>query len=535
MGIIVLAVAILPLLGVGGMQLLRAEVPGPIKDTKLTARIGDTAAILWTVYLGITIACILALKLAGMGWFDAVCHAFSALSLGGFSTRDASVGAFDSPAIEAVLIVFMVIAALNFATHYTVWRARSLRAYWRDAEAKGVLLVLLVSTLGCAFICGSSAPTADPLTALRHVSFNLVSIATDCGFVSVDYAQWPIFVPFWMLFLSCVTASSGSTGGGIKMIRTLILVRQSSRELSRMIHPTLAAPVTVGGVQIPNSVVFAILGFIFLYFMSIVVLTFLLIFGGLDFISAFTAVIACINNAGPGLGQVGPGHQLSEPHRLRDLGPELHHAARAARGLLPADPVHARSSGASKTSEMVHGLTEIALIRWVADYRQTGTPPLRQAVLQAPRLESRLPQPGHGLEGKHAPGAAAVGDHFSVGRKVLQPLLQSIERQVQGPGHVALGVLLRGAYVDHGHQAVAYPLQQLRRRDRLQGVAPPEIARHQVLHRTDVGLRQAAQRRHRVQHPIVPELIAHMLAVTPGLHQSGGLELLEVLGGIGDA
>lgn len=306
MGIIVLAVAILPMLGVGGMQLLRAEVPGPIKDTKLTARIGDTAAILWTVYLSITVACILALRLAGMGWFDAVCHAFAALALGGFSTRDASIGAFNSPAIEAVLILFMVIAALNFATHYTVWRARSLRAYWRDAEAKGVILVLLLSTLGCAAYLWFVGTYADFPAALRHVAFNLVSLATDCGFVSVDYAQWPIFVPFWMLFLSSVTASSGSTGGGIKMIRTLILVRQSSRELSRLIHPTLAAPVTVGGAQIPNSVVFAILGFIFLYFMSIVGLTFLLIFGGLDFISAFSAVIACINNAGPGLGQVGP-------------------------------------------------------------------------------------------------------------------------------------------------------------------------------------------------------------------------------------
>jgi len=315
MGIIVLAVAILPLLGVGGMQLLRAEVPGPIKDTKLTARIGDTAAILWTVYLGITVACILALRIAGMGWFDAVCHAFAALSLGGFSTRDASVGAFDSPAIEAVLILFMIIAALNFATHYTVWRTRSLRAYWRDAEAKGVLMVLLVSIIGCTGYLWLGGTYGGPLTALRHTAFNLVSIATDCGFVSVDYAQWPIFVPFWMLFLSAVTASSGSTGGGIKMIRTLILVRQSSRELSRMIHPTMAAPVTVGGMQIPNSVVFAILGFIFLYFMSIVVMTFMLIFGGLDFISAFTAVIACINNAGPGLGQVGPAtnyHSLSD-------------------------------------------------------------------------------------------------------------------------------------------------------------------------------------------------------------------------------
>ncbi|MCU0585510.1 MAG: potassium transporter [Desulfobacterales bacterium] len=306
MGIIVLAVAILPLLGVGGMQLLRAEVPGPIKDARLTARIGDTAAILWTVYLSITVACTLSLKLAGMGWFDAVCHAFAALSLGGFSTRDASVGAFDSAAIEAVLIVFMVIAALNFATHYTVWHRRSLRAYWRDAEAKGVLLVLGWSILGCAGYLWFVGTFTDPVTALRQVAFNLVSVATDCGFVSADFAQWPIFVPFWMLFLSCVTVSSGSTGGGIKMIRTLILVRQSGRELRRMIHPTLAAPLTLGGARVSNGIVFAVLGFIFLYFISVVGMTFLLIFGGLDFISAFSAVIACINNMGPGLGQVGP-------------------------------------------------------------------------------------------------------------------------------------------------------------------------------------------------------------------------------------
>ncbi|MCG6941627.1 MAG: TrkH family potassium uptake protein [Thiohalocapsa sp.] len=306
MGIIVLAVAILPLLGVGGMQLLRAEVPGPVKDTRLTARIGDTAAILWTAYLWITIACILALKLAGMRWIDAVCHAFSAMSLGGFSTRDASVGAFDSPAVEGVLIVFMVIAALNFATHYTAWRTRRPWAYLRDAEARGVLLVLALSVLFCAGYLWVRGTYTEPLMALREAGFNLVSIATDCGFVSTDYATWPIFVPFWMLFLSCITVSSGSTGGGIKMVRTLILMRQSTRELKRMIHPTMAAPVTIGGAKVPNSIVFAILGFIFLYFMSVVVLTFLLIFGGLDFITAFTAVIACINNAGPGLGLVGP-------------------------------------------------------------------------------------------------------------------------------------------------------------------------------------------------------------------------------------
>lgn len=306
MGIIVLAVAILPILGVGGMQLLRAEVPGPIKDNKLTARIADTAVILWSVYLGITVLCIVSLRLAGMGWFDAICHGFSTMSLGGFSSRDASIGAFQSPAIEAVLIVFMTIAALNFATHYAVWRAGSLKPYWRDAEVKGVLGLLFLSTLGCAIYLWLAGTYESFWTSLRYAAFNLVSMATTTGYVNTDFSLWPLFVPYWMLFLASVTASSGSTGGGIKMIRTLILARQSSRELRRLIHPTMAAPVTVGGMLIPNGVVFAVLGFIFLYFMSVVNLTFLLIFGGLDFVSAFTAVIACISNTGPGLGQVGP-------------------------------------------------------------------------------------------------------------------------------------------------------------------------------------------------------------------------------------
>ncbi len=306
MGIIVLAVAILPMLGVGGMQLLRAELPGPIKDSKLTARIGDTAAILWSVYLAFTVVCMLALKLAGMSWFDAVCHAFSALSIGGFSTHDASIGGFDSLAIEVILMVFMVIGALNFATHFTAWHERDLRPYWRDAEARGVLAVLVASCLGCTAYLWLMGTYDDPLTSLRYVSFNVISVATSTGYSSTDYEQWPLFVPFLMIFLAGITASSGSTGGGIKMIRTLVLARQGIRELSRLIHPTMAAPITVGGAEIPNAVVFAILGFIFLYFMSALGITFLLLLGGLDFVTALSASVACINNIGPGLGEVGP-------------------------------------------------------------------------------------------------------------------------------------------------------------------------------------------------------------------------------------
>lgn len=306
MGIIVLAVAVLPLLGVGGMQLYKAETPGPMKDSKLTARIADTAKALWLVYFLITVACVLLLNQAGLGWLDAVCHAFSTMSLGGFSTRDASVGAFDDPQVEFILIVFMVLSAMNFATHFTAVRSRDLRTYWRDVEVRGVLTLVIASCFGVALYVWSQGTYEDYPTSLRHVSFNLVSIATSCGFVSQDYEKWPIFAPLWMLFLANITCSSGSTGGGIKMIRTLILAKQANRELTRLIHPAIVNPVKVGEGTIPNNVVIAVLGFIFLYFMSVVMLVFLLILTGLDFITALGAVIGSITNAGPGLGQVGP-------------------------------------------------------------------------------------------------------------------------------------------------------------------------------------------------------------------------------------
>ena len=306
MGIIVLAVAVLPLLGVGGMQLYKAETPGPMKDSKLTARIADTAKALWLVYFSITVLCIVLLNQAGLSWLDSICHAFAALGLGGFSTRDASVGAFDNPMVEFVLIVFMVIAAMNFATHFVAMRGRDLRAYWQDVEARGVVGLIVTSCFGVALYVWLEGTYEDYPTALRHVSFNLVSMATDCGFASQDFDKWPIFAPLWMLFLSCITASSGSTGGGIKMIRTLILAKQANRELTRLIHPAVVNPVKVGGSAIPNNVLIAVLGFIFLYFMSVVMLTFVMILSGLDFMTSLGAVVASINNAGPGLNKVGP-------------------------------------------------------------------------------------------------------------------------------------------------------------------------------------------------------------------------------------
>jgi trk system potassium uptake protein TrkH len=306
MGIIVLAIAILPLLGVGGMQLYKAETPGPFKDTKLTPRIADTAKALWLVYAALTLACILCLRVVGMNWLDAICHAFAALALGGFSTYDASVGHFDSPAIEAVLIVFMTLAAMNFATHFVAWQKRSLRAYWHDVEAKAVVGVLVVSTLVCSIYLWTKETYPDFLSCLRHVAFNLVSVATDCGFASQDFDKWPVFVPMWMLLLSCVTASSGSTGGGIKMVRTLILAQQARLELRRLVHPRLVAPLRIGALSVPQEIAAPILGFTVLYMTALLGLAFLLMASGLDAVSSISAVIACLNNAGPGLNVVGP-------------------------------------------------------------------------------------------------------------------------------------------------------------------------------------------------------------------------------------
>ncbi len=307
MGIIVLAVAILPLLGVGGMQMYRAEMPGPMKDSKLTPRIGQTAKLLWAVYAGLTAACIVCLKVAGMDWFDAVCHGFSALSLGGFSTHDHSIGYFNSLPIEIVLTVFQILAAMNFATHFLAWSQRGVLAYFRDAEARALLGVLAVSCLGITFFLVLKGTYPDIPTALRYSVFNVVSIATDSGLHTQDYSHWPIFAPMWMMFLSSIVASSGSTGGGIKMIRTLVLTKQANRELNLLVHPNMVRPLKVGGNVIANRVVFAVLAFVFLYFMSLVALIFLQLASGLDFITAFSASLACLNNAGPGLGLVGPG------------------------------------------------------------------------------------------------------------------------------------------------------------------------------------------------------------------------------------
>ena len=311
MGIIVLVVAILPILGVGGRQLYVAETPGPVKDSKLTPRITETAKNLWLTYALITLACMLSLKWAGMDWLDAICHAFATMSLGGFSTHDASIGFFESPEIEGVLIVFMLIAGMNFATHFVAFRDKSLDPYKRDLEALPYLILILGSCLGISLYLWQMGTYDSFGTALRQTSFNLVSIGTDCGFASQDFNEWPLFAPLWMLFISCIAVCTGSTGGGIKMMRSLILLKQCQMQMFLLSHPHAVNPLKLAGQVIHSRIILSVLGFIFAYFMTVVILTFVLIISGLDFITAFSAVIACINNAGPGLGDLGPASNYS--------------------------------------------------------------------------------------------------------------------------------------------------------------------------------------------------------------------------------
>ena len=305
MGIIVLAVAILPMLGVGGTQLFKAEIPGIDKDSKMAPRISQTAKRLWLVYLTFTLLTCMGLKWAGMGWFDAVCHAMSAFSLGGFSTHDASIAFFDSPAIEAVLIAATILGAVNFASHFAMAREKSPKPYWRDEEARAMLTILAAS-IAAASVYMWKQGYYTPLEALRYVGFNFVSIGLANGFANADFATWPLLVTLWMFFLSNVLANTGSMGGGIKMARALVLAKFSLREVSLLLHPNAVRTVKLNRRSISDRTAMAVMAFIFVYFMTVVIFTLGLLASGMDFITALSATIACITNAGPGLGAVGP-------------------------------------------------------------------------------------------------------------------------------------------------------------------------------------------------------------------------------------
>ena len=246
-----------------------------------------------------------------MSLFDAICHAFSTLALGGFSTHDANIAYFHSPMIEFVLMIFMLIAAMNFATHFMALRKGDLSLYRRDPEARWMLLLILGSCVVIGAFLDIKHVYRDFLVSMRYAAFNVISMATDSGFVSTDYGSWPTFAPLWMLLLSCLCANTGSTGGGIQMFRALMLIKQSLREMFALVHPQAVSPVRIAGQVVPNSVVYSVLAFLLLYFLTIAVLTFALLISGLDLMSALSAIVACINNVGPGLGLVGPAHNYA--------------------------------------------------------------------------------------------------------------------------------------------------------------------------------------------------------------------------------
>ena len=305
MGIIVLAVAIMPMLGVGGMQLYRAETPGPLKDTKLTPRITETAKALWYIYLTLTIVCAVCFWLAGMSGFDAIGHSFSTIAIGGFSTHDESIGFFQSTSIEMIAVVFMLFAGMNFALHFVAWRSLSLKAYLHDSELRTYLTVLAlvtVITVGYLYYTDTFIVVDE---ALYAGLFQAVSIGTTTGFTTADYFQWPGFLPVMLLFVSFIGGCAGSTGGGMKVIRFLLLLKQGHRETLRLIRPNAQIPVKVGGKPMPDRVISAVWGFFAAYVASFVVIMLFLMATGEDQITAFSAVAACMNNLGPGLAGVG--------------------------------------------------------------------------------------------------------------------------------------------------------------------------------------------------------------------------------------
>ncbi|MDA7418677.1 TrkH family potassium uptake protein [Xenophilus arseniciresistens] len=305
MGILVLAVAVLPMFGMGGSQMFRAEVAGPIKDSRLTPRITQTAKGLWGIYVVLSVSCFFAYWLGGMTVMDALMHMFSTVSLGGLSSHDASFAYFDSPLLEAIAMVFMLAGSGSFALYFVAIRKRSLRICWRDIEWRATMLTLLGGSVIVSLVLVLQHNQA-PLQAVRHGFFNTISIASTTGYASQDFLLWPAFAPLFLLLLSGVATSAGSAGCGIKMVRVLILLKQARREMTRLAHPRAVQPVTLGPSIVEHRDIFAVLAFMLVYGGTIVVLGMAMVLSGLDPVTAFSAVIASVNCMGPGLGEVGP-------------------------------------------------------------------------------------------------------------------------------------------------------------------------------------------------------------------------------------
>lgn len=311
-GIIVIAVAILPMLGIGGMQLYRAEAPGPVKDNKLTPRITETAKALFLIYLVFTVVCMLAYKIAGMSWFEALGHSFSTVAIGGFSSHDASLTFYDSSAILLICSVFMILSGASFALHFVAWREKSLWLYLRDAEFRFYLGWILFGTV----------VTVGYLTYAQRYEFgeslvlgfyNLVSTLTTAGFAS-DFTAWPSFLPYMLFILAFLGGCASSTGGGMKMIRVLLLYKQGVREINRLIHPNAIIPIKVAKLTVPDKVIEAVWGFFAMYVVMYIVMFLVLLATGLDLPTSFSAVGAAITNLGPGMAGVASNYaSISDP------------------------------------------------------------------------------------------------------------------------------------------------------------------------------------------------------------------------------
>ena len=304
MGIIVLAVAVLPMLGIGGMQLYRAETPGPLKNAKLTPRITETARVLWLVYASLTAACALIYWACGMTAFDAICHAFSTLATGGFSTHDLSIGFYNSLPIELTCMFFMVVGAANFALHFVAWRTRSLSVYLRDTEFRTLVAILVVFGGLVSLPLYFQDVYPGLLDAVRHGLFTLIAFGSTSGFSTGDPSGWPTYVPLLLVLSGFMFGNSGSTAGGVKLIRLILFVKQALRELQKLIHPSAELLIKFDGKVVSNDIVYAVGGFFSVYVGLSIVLTFAMIATGMDPVTAFSAVAAMINNTGPGLGPV---------------------------------------------------------------------------------------------------------------------------------------------------------------------------------------------------------------------------------------